>query len=66
MSLPFQDIAEVAKAVGGIITTLIIGREAYEKFKTKKKPLVRRSPHRRAKKLFPTQVLDPFCGSGMI
>ena len=58
MSLPFQDIAEVAKAVGGIITTLIIGREAYEKFKTKKKPL-KRKRHRQKKPASPSQEVIP-------
>jgi len=56
--LPFQDIAEVAKAVGGIITTLIIGREAYEKFKTKKKPL-KRKRHRQKQPAPPGREVIP-------
>lgn len=58
MSLPFQDIAEVAKAIGGIITTLIIAWETYEKFKTKKKPL-KRKRHRQKRPVPPSQEVIP-------
>lgn len=55
MSLPLQDITEIAKAAGAIIPSLAIGYEAYKKIKGSKKKRTKRK--RRPPKVVPDPSL---------